>query len=75
MAKELLLKYEKKMKTIRDELDLRRKIEIHEIEEVNEKKININMYRTVKKPPCYTSILKGAVLTVSHDISEEKHAH
>lgn len=29
------IKYEKKMRDLRDELDLRRKTEIHEIEEVS----------------------------------------
>ena len=33
-AKELQAKYEKKMKVLREELELRRKTEIHEIEEV-----------------------------------------
>ena len=32
---ELEIKYEKKMRDLRDELDLRRKTEIHEIEEVS----------------------------------------
>ena len=39
-AKEIEAKYEKKMRTLRDELDLRRKTEIHEIEERKNGQIN-----------------------------------
>lgn len=39
-ARELQLKYEKKMKLLRDDLDLRRKQEIHEIEERKNTHIN-----------------------------------
>ena len=35
-AKEIESKYEKKMRALRDELDLRRKTEIHEIEVCDE---------------------------------------
>lgn len=35
MISELEEKYEKKMQVLRDELELRRKTEIHEIEEVS----------------------------------------
>lgn len=39
-SKEIEAKYEKKMRTLRDELDLRRKTEIHEIEERKNGQIN-----------------------------------
>lgn len=42
-AREIELKYEKKMRTLRDELDLRRKTEIHEIEERKNGQINTLM--------------------------------
>merc|ERR1711967_187748 len=40
MGKELQLKYEKKMKLLRDDLELRRKVEIVEIEERKNNHIN-----------------------------------
>ena len=42
-AKEIETKYEKKMRSLRDELDLRRKTEIHEIEERKNGQINTLM--------------------------------
>merc|ERR1712168_1358261 len=42
-AKEIETKYEKKMRALRDELDLRRKTEIHEIEERKNGQINTLM--------------------------------
>ena len=42
-AKEIEQKYEKKMRALRDELDLRRKTEIHEIEERKNSQINTLM--------------------------------
>lgn len=42
-AKEIEEKYEKKLRQLRDELDLRRKTEIHEIEERKNQQINILM--------------------------------
>ena len=42
-AHELNLKYEKKMKAIKEELDLRRKNEVHEIEERKNGQINALM--------------------------------
>ena len=42
-AKEIESKYEKKMRALRDELDLRRKTEIHEIEERKNGQINTLM--------------------------------
>ena len=42
-AKEIEDKYEKKLKYLRDELDIRRKTEIHEIEERKNQQINTLM--------------------------------
>ena len=42
-AREIELKYERKMRALRDELDLRRKTEIHEIEERKNSQINTLM--------------------------------
>ena len=42
-AREIELKYERKMRALRDELDLRRKTEIHEIEERKNGQINTLM--------------------------------
>ena len=42
-AKEIESKYERKMRALRDELDLRRKTEIHEIEERKNGQINTLM--------------------------------
>ena len=43
LAKEIEQKYERKMRALRDELDLRRKTEIHEIEERKNSQINTLM--------------------------------
>lgn len=42
---EIEAKYDKKMKMLRDELDLRRKTEIHEVEERKNGQINMLMQR------------------------------
>lgn len=42
---EIEAKYDKKMKMLRDELDLRRKTEIHEVEERKNGQINVLMQR------------------------------
>lgn len=42
-AHEIEMKYEKKMRVLRDEMDLRRKTEIHEIEERKNTQINTLM--------------------------------
>ena len=42
-AREIELKYERKMRALRDELELRRKTEIHEIEERKNGQINTLM--------------------------------
>lgn len=42
---EIEAKYEKKMQTLRDELELRRKTEIHEVEERKNGQINVLMQR------------------------------
>lgn len=43
--REIESKYDKKMKMLRDELDLRRKTEIHEVEERKNSQINTLMQR------------------------------
>lgn len=43
-AKEIETKYEKRMRALRDELDLRRKTEIHEIEVRNEANIQLQLH-------------------------------
>ena len=42
-AKEIEAKYERKMRALRDELDLRRKTEIHEIEERKNQQVNVTI--------------------------------